>query len=80
MSEVPEAAASRPDVAGAPGVTGRARPAATGVASIDTVLDLVAGLDGRPVAEHAAVFEAAHAELRRALDDAPAGAEHSSPA
>lgn len=44
----------------------------TGIASIDSVLDLVAGLESRPLEEHAAVFEAAHAELRQALDDPPA--------
>lgn len=44
----------------------------TGIASIDSVLDLVAGLDSRPLEEHAPVFEAAHAELRQALDDPPA--------
>ncbi len=53
-----------------PGVAGGV-PAPTGIASIDSVLDLVAGLDGRPLEEHAAVFETAHSELRRALDEAP---------
>lgn len=43
----------------------------TGIASIDSVLDLVAGLDERPLEEHAAVFETAHAELRRTLDNPP---------
>ncbi|WP_109693085.1 hypothetical protein [Nocardioides silvaticus] len=47
-------------------------PAPTGIASIDTVLDLVAGLDERPLEEHAAVFEAAHQQLRQALDEGPA--------
>jgi hypothetical protein len=46
-------------------------PAASGIASLDSVLDLVAGLDQRPLSEHAAVFESAHAELRRTLDDPP---------
>lgn len=49
-----------------------AAPVTTGIASIDSVLDLVAGLGDRPVVEHAPVFEAAHAELRRTLDDPPA--------
>lgn len=44
-------------------------PAPTGIASIDSVLDLVAGLDTQPLGEHAAAFETAHIELRRALDD-----------
>jgi hypothetical protein len=43
-------------------------PAPTGIASIDVVLDLVAGLDARPLEEHAAAFETAHSALRRALD------------
>ena len=46
-------------------------PAPTGIASIDTVLDLVAGLDARPLDEHAAVFETAHQQLRQALDETP---------
>lgn len=51
-----------------------AAPSPTGIASVDAVLDLVAGLDDRPVSEHAAVFEQAHAQLRSALDapDEPA--------
>ncbi|MEZ0581296.1 hypothetical protein [Nocardioides sp. MH1] len=44
-------------------------PAPTGIASIDSVLDLVAGLGSRPLDEHAEVFETAHATLRRALDE-----------
>ncbi len=44
-------------------------PAPTGIASIDSVLDLVAGLDSQPLEEHVAAFETAHIELRRALDD-----------
>jgi hypothetical protein len=44
----------------------------TGIASLDAVLDLVAGLDQRPLSEHVAVFEQAHAELRRPLDQPPA--------
>ena len=48
-------------------------PVPTGVEDVDRVLDLVAGLDARPLAEHAAVFEEAHAGLRRALERPPAG-------
>lgn len=66
MTEVPEPVASSPT-----GMTTAAAPVATEIASIDSVLDLVAGLDSRPLAEHAPVFEAAHAELRRTLDDPP---------
>jgi hypothetical protein len=55
-----------------PVVAGGVAP--TGIASIDTVLDLVAGLDARPLEEHAAAFETAHSELRRALDDPDLGA------
>lgn len=47
-------------------------PTPTGNASVDRVLDLVAGLDERPLEEHAAVFETAHQQLRQALDEAPA--------
>lgn len=43
----------------------------TGVASVDRVVDSVATLGDRPVDEHVAVFEAAHEQLRRALDDTP---------
>ena len=64
MTEVPAA----PHQAGASATS----PVTTGITSIDSVLDLVAGLDSRPVAEHASVFEAAHDELRRVLDDPPA--------
>ena len=43
-------------------------PVRTGVAEVDAVLDTVEALDDRPVEEHPAVFEAAHEQLRRALD------------
>ena len=36
---------------------------------VDAVIDAVATLGERPLAEHVAVFEQAHAELRRTLDD-----------
>ncbi|MCR1781011.1 hypothetical protein KVF89_00565 [Nocardioides carbamazepini] len=48
-------------------------PTPTGIDAVDRVLDLVAGLDGRPIEEHAGVLEEAHGELRRALDSPPAG-------
>ncbi len=44
------------------------RPEPTGLARVDAVLDAVAGLGDQPVAEHVAVFEQAHTELRAALD------------
>jgi hypothetical protein len=44
---------------------------ATGVASVDGVVEAVSALEGRPVEEHVSVFEQAHEQLRRALDDAP---------
>lgn len=47
--------------------------ARTGDARVDGVLDLLADLEGRPVAEHVAVFEKAHDELRTALDARPDG-------
>lgn len=43
----------------------------TGLASVDSVVASVATLEDRPVEEHVAVFEEAHEQLRRALDDAP---------
>lgn len=46
-------------------------PSPTGIDSVDRVVDLVAGLAERPLEEHAEVFESAHAELRRTLDDPP---------
>ena len=45
----------------------------TGIPSVDSVVDDVAKLVGRPVEEHSAVFEAAHERLRRTLDDQDAG-------
>ena len=42
----------------------------TGVASVDTVIRSLESLEDRPVEEHVAVFEQAHEQLRRALDDA----------
>lgn len=50
--------------------TEAAAPPATGVDGVDLVMDSVADLTDRPVADHVAVFEAAQAELRRTLDDA----------
>jgi hypothetical protein len=47
-------------------------PPSTGIASLDAVLERVAALDAEPLADHADVFEAAHAELRRPLDHPPA--------
>jgi hypothetical protein len=42
----------------------------TGHPAVDAALDSLAGLDGAPVDEHVAVFEAAHDALRGALADA----------
>ena len=44
-------------------------PVRTGVPEVDAVLDSMAGLDETEVSGHPAVFEAAHDQLRRALDD-----------
>ncbi len=41
----------------------------TGVPRVDAVIEDVADLEGRPVDEHAGVYESAHDELRRTLDD-----------
>lgn len=40
----------------------------TGVPDVDEVMRSVEELEGRPVEEHAQVFETAHERLRRALD------------
>lgn len=45
------------------------RPEATGVEQVDAVLDAVAAVGDRELAEQVVVFEQAHAALRRALDD-----------
>lgn len=55
-----------------PVATSTPAPPSTGIASLDSVLDLVAGLDEQPLSEHTAVFETAHAELRRPLEQPPA--------
>lgn len=47
------------------GVEGHVR---TADARVDAVLDSLADLDERPVAEHASVFERAHEDLRAALE------------
>jgi len=49
-----------------------ARPAPTGVPGVDAVVEDLDRLDDRELADHPAVFERAHAELRRALDE-PSG-------
>ncbi|MGH3353810.1 MAG: hypothetical protein ACRDPS_24325 [Nocardioides sp.] len=49
-----------------PGGTGRAPH--TDVARVDAVLETLDRLDELPLEEHVGVFEAAHTELRRALD------------
>ena len=40
------------------------------MASVDTVIRSLESLEDRPAEEHVAVFEQAHEQLRRALDDA----------
>lgn len=40
----------------------------TGVARVDAILESLDRLDELPLTEHVGVFEAAHTELRRALD------------
>lgn len=47
-------------------------PAATGIAAVDEVVEQLAGLAERPLEEHAAVLEQAHADLRATLDAPPA--------
>jgi hypothetical protein len=45
-------------------------PEPTGHPDVDAVVASLGELDGRPVAEHVAVFESAHDRLRSALADA----------
>jgi hypothetical protein len=40
----------------------------TGVPRVDAVIEAVEQLEERPIEEHVGAFEAAHDELRRALD------------
>jgi len=49
------------------------QPERTGVPAVDEVLASVEALGDTPVNEHAAVFNAAHETLRRALDAEPEG-------
>ncbi|MGH3345808.1 MAG: hypothetical protein ACRDO4_02395 [Nocardioides sp.] len=46
-------------------------PVRTGVGDVDEVLESVEALDDADVADHPAVFEAAHERLRSALDGTP---------
>ena len=41
----------------------------TGSGAVDEVIRAVEELDDRPLEEHVGVFESAHVQLRRALDD-----------
>lgn len=50
--------------------TPQAAPETTGHPVVDDVLRTMQELQGRPVEEHVAVFEAAHEKLRSALADA----------
>jgi len=52
----------------------------TGLDRVDSVVDDVARLAGRPVEEHVAVFESAHDRLRRTLDNPEPDAEPDSEA
>ena len=66
-----------PDRGGDPSLDGSV-PERTGHPAVDEVLASLAGLEERPVAEHVAVFEAAHDRLRAALADAGGTAERTS--
>jgi hypothetical protein len=46
----------------------------TGVPEVDQVIAAVEELEERPIEEHVGVFQAAHDQLRRALDPAEPGA------
>jgi hypothetical protein len=64
-------AAGAADVSATPDEPGRAGgPDGTGHPGVDAVLSSLAALEDRPVAEHVAVFESAHARLRDALAQA----------
>lgn len=68
---------------GAVEATGPAEPVepagrSTGHPAVDEVLGSLEGLAERPVAEHVAVFEQAHEQLRRALSGQP-GQPHDEP-
>ena len=52
----------------------------TGVRAVDDVIVAVESLEERPLEEHVGVFETAHTELRRALDDTGEPAEPAEPA
>jgi hypothetical protein len=43
----------------------------TGVEDVDAVITAVEQLEERPIEEHVGVFEAAHEQLRRALEAQP---------
>lgn len=47
-------------------------PPTTGIDAVDAVLADVAALADRPLTDHALVFDGAHAQLRRTLDEPPA--------
>ena len=47
-------------------------PESTGHSDVDAALDAVVALEDRPVTEHLAAYETAHALLRQALADTPA--------
>ncbi len=49
---------------------GRHLAEGTGHPAVDAVLASLEGLEDKPVHEHVAVFESAHEQLRRALDEA----------
>jgi hypothetical protein len=66
MTEAPDVYPDVPDDDDADpdeGVEGRVRDA-----RVDAVLDLLAGLDERPVGEHISVLERVHEGLRAALE------------
>lgn len=65
------AAQETPAAPAAPAVPHVEAPERTGVPRVDTVLETLERLDELPLEEHVGVFEAAHAELRRALDASP---------
>jgi hypothetical protein len=67
MSEEPDLS-PEPDEESAPAPPEPQR-VRTGIEHVDEVITAIEQLEERPLEEHVGVFETAHAELRRALDD-----------
>ena len=69
MTEEPEFPAPAEDPAAPETVPPEPERVRTGVAGVDEVIVAVEELEDRPIEEHVGVFETAHEQLRRALDE-----------